>query len=1055
MVSIIGTSTSDVGANYGGNVSVTFASNGVALVGWNDGTNAVASYASSPYTSWTKLTAGSATNGADIGMRLDTGDAVNYIYSDTASLRYAPFTLSGTTYSRGSVVQISAVAAGAGNVGIQIVKDTQNRYWALQTNQAGNTITIYDTTTPGTASWPLNKSISQAVNTTNIWPCSDITGNYLIVFYATGSNAFFYTRLDVSQATLGAWSTATSFTPGGSSPTWSNFYSFRGNSTTGVLANDSGSGIWARVYNPSADTWASAVQLSSNGNDIRPSVVAGSDGNFYVFWSQFIATSNYAIVYKKYTTASSTWDSAATIIDSGGAENWPVSGGSNNGMLGIVYESGSSSPFNLKFAAISLASATTTNKDITVRGKISAQTRKDITVRAKIALLARKDITVRGKIVGSTSKDITARGKISAGVSKDITVRGNIVGPPLLSGGFALLGNSASGTASFDHFRVTQYPDPAILLTPATRAANSLVAWNTNTPTNTSVALSTSLDNGVTWSNVAASGDTIPGISLQPDPTVDTFGVDSSASYTSSNGTSGSLATWTWDTTNKRLIAVGGSRAVLLYNGLTVSDVDMFVDLKQAQNSGIVWRYSSASNYYELVVKDSTNGNTYTLNKMASGTLSQLASGSIAFAAGTHHYVRVTMLSGVITAYFDGTQVLTYTDGSPIASGQTGIRNDTGASYIYQLLIQPQGEDVTGLYLCEKWTLTSTDPTVTPQVLDTQAFVANSTFGTGVLIPSANNYADAYVSSNIDDLNKQSNYWWYISSILDANGKFPVTFQARDAIPAPFPMDSANSVYATTDGQQIGDMLIANLALSNAADLYRNRQKIKNAIATGSFTQIFTGDGQATTWNVANPIVSPPVNITLNGQSVTIGVQGVDTGKQFYYQLNSTAITQDSSGAKLQDTDTLVVPYVGSYYQDIVVNNAHSGDFPDTQCQDDIAALDGSTGIVTNVIDVKQQNMSVDAATTLANQLLTRYGNIGVTVTFTTLRYGLAPGQQLTMYCPQLNIDDVQLLITDVETTEVSSAVAVSGILYQFTVTATTTANLGSWVKLLTKGLGG
>lgn len=480
----------------------------------------------------------------------------------------------------------------------------------------------------------------------------------------------------------------------------------------------------------------------------------------------------------------------------------------------------------------------------------------------------------------------------------------------------------------------------------------------------------------------------------------------------------------------------------------------MLIDLKQAQNSGLVWRYADASNYYELVVKDSANGNTFTLNKMAAGTLSALASGSISFATGTHHYVRVTMFSDVITAYFDGTQVSTYTDASPITSGQAGIRNDTGTSYIYQLLIQPQGEDVSALSLLTKLTLSSTDPTVTPQVLDMQAFVSNASFDIGVLIPDAS-YADAYVSDNIDDLNKQSNYWWYVSSLLDANGKFPVTFQARDAVPAPFPMDSANSTYTTTDGQHVGDMLIANLALSTAADLYRNRQKIKNAIATGDFEQKFIGDGQTTTWNVAHPIVEPPTGITLNGQSVTIGVQGVDTGKDFYYQLNSTAITQDSNGTKLQGTDTLVVPYVGAYYQDVVINNAHAGDFPGTQCQDDIAALDGSTGIVTNVIDVQQQNMSVDAATTLANQLLTRYGTIGITVTFTTLRYGLVPGQQLTMYCPQLNINDEQMLITDVETTEVTSAVAVDGILYQYAVTATTTANLGSWVKLLSTGLGG
>lgn len=628
---------------------------------------------------------------------------------------------------------------------------------------------------------------------------------------------------------------------------------------------------------------------------------------------------------------------------------------------------------------------------------------------------------------------------------------GPAIPPRLLSGGVTLFANG-TGTVQYDSLRVTTYPDPAILLTPATRAANSLLNWNAVLPPNTSLSMATSTDHGVTWQSVVNPGDPIPTIATQPDPTVDTFALDSHASYTSTNGTGGSTATWTWDTSNSRLIAAGGSRAVLLYNGLTVNDVDMFVDLKQAQNSGVVWRYSSASNYYELIVKDFTNGNTFTLNKMASGTLSQLASGIIAFPSGTHHYARVSMFGGVITAYFDGAQVLTYTDGSPIASGQIGLRNDTGTSLIYQLRVQPQGQDTTGMYLCEKWTLTSNDPTATPQVLDTQAFVSNSTVGSGTLIPSAN-YVDTYLSANVDDLKKQSDYWWYVSGIQDANGNYPTTFQDRTAKPAPWPLDSANKTYTTLDGQQIGDILLANLGVSMSADLYRNRQKVKGAIATATFKQSFSGDGQTRTWNVANPIASPPTGILLNNQSVSIGVQGVDTGKQFYYQLGSQAITQDNSGVILTDADTLFVPYIGSYVQDVVVDNINPGDFAGTLCQSVLANLDNSSGIVTNVVDVSGQNMSVDAATTLANQLLSRFGVAGITFTFSTLRAGLAPGMQLTIYCPELSINDVQMLVTSVDQSQQTSPAANGGLLWSYSVSASTSPNLGSWSKLLASGL--
>lgn len=683
--------------------------------------------------------------------------------------------------------------------------------------------------------------------------------------------------------------------------------------------------------------------------------------------------------------------------------------------------------------------STLISHDTSFRGVISKTTDHDTSFRGKVGQIARHDLAYRG-VISKTARH-------------DTVFRGNVVGFGPSSGSAALFANGI-GTASFDTFRVAHYPDPSILLTPATRVANSLVNWNATTPTNTSLTVATSVDNGVTWSSVAAAGDAVPSITLQTDPIYDTFSVNSSANYTSSNGTGGSTATWTWDVANSRISVAGGSRAVLLYNGLTVTDVDMFMDIKQAQNGGMVWRYQDASNYYELVVKDSANGNTYTINKMASGTLSALASGSIVFTTGTHHYARVTMLSGVIAAYLDGTQILTYADGSPIASGSAGLRNDTGTSLIYQLRIQPQGQDVTGMYLCEQWTLTSTDPASTPQVLDTQAFVSSANVGIGTLIPKAD-YTDTYVSANIDDLKKQSDYWWYVSSSKDNFGNYPVSFADRTATVAPWPLDSSNKTYATIDGQKIGDVLVANLSVANSADLYRNRQKIKNAIATGTFEQSFTGNNQTRTWNVSHPFAVAPTGMTLNNQSVSIGVQGVDTGKDYYYQIGSTAITQDNSATLLQSTDTLDVPYTGSYLQDVIVNNANPSDFPGTICQTALAAIDKSSGIVTNVVDVSGQNMTVDAATTLANQLLTRYGVIGETLNFTTFRSGLTPGMQLTVYIPEMNINDVQMLVISVDATPQTSANVAGGVMWLYTVVCSTSPSLGSWVKLLSSGLAG
>lgn len=415
----IGTTTSaTVGTNIGANVSVTFASNGTCLVTWFDGTNIKASYASAPYTSWTALTVAAA-SALVSGQRLDTSDAVNLVYNTSSENVYVPFSLSGTTYSKGTATNISANHAGTG-VGTQIVeKDPQGRYWAAQSNQAGSTIYVYTATTPG-SSWTQNTTIAWSSATFNEFPAGGIVGNYLLLLYPTATSTFKYQRLDVHNATLGSWSTAATFTPGGSSVTNAKYFSFRGNSTAGVEANDSDSGIWASVYNPSTDTWASAVQLSSNANDAKPCVIAGGDGNFYVFWQSFVASNNFAIVYKKYTVASSTWDASATTLVASGANNFNVSGGASSSIIGIVYQSGTASPYNVNFATVSIASATTANKSAPMRLRLAVLRQLSAGMRLRLAVSKHASAPLRFVLALLNRKSTPLR--LRLGVTRAVSV---------------------------------------------------------------------------------------------------------------------------------------------------------------------------------------------------------------------------------------------------------------------------------------------------------------------------------------------------------------------------------------------------------------------------------------------------------------------------------------------------------------------------------------------------------------------------------------------------------------------------------------------------------
>src|SRR5579859_1770382 len=117
-------------------------------------------------------------------------------------------------------------------------------------------------------------------------------------------------------------------------------------------------------------------------------------------------------------------------------------------------------------------------KFVTIRGNIGTATKKDITLRAKLSQQSFKDITLRGRLSQQSFKFVTIRGRTGTTNRRDITIRAKIAGPRLLSGGFTLFANG-TGTASFDHYRCTEYPDPSLSLAPILpRVGTTLASWN-------------------------------------------------------------------------------------------------------------------------------------------------------------------------------------------------------------------------------------------------------------------------------------------------------------------------------------------------------------------------------------------------------------------------------------------------------------------------------------------------------------------------------------------------------------------------------------------------
>jgi hypothetical protein len=176
----------------------------------------------------------------------------------------------------------------------------------------------------------------------------------------------------------------------------------------------------------------------------------------------------------------------------------------------------------------------------------------------------------------------------------------------------------------------------------------------------------------------------------------------------------------------------------------------------------------------------------------------------------------------------------------------------------------------------------------------------------------------------------------------------------------------------------------------------------------------------------------------------TVGFKGL-TGFQWYYAIGDPVIEQDSSGTILKDTDQLSVPnYVGLF--DVVVT------VDDVVEQAARAAIEGGTGIVENVEDRTGQGLTKAAATTLANQLLSRYAIAGRTLIFNTSTNGIQLGSMLSIFLPEHGIWDGQFLVTQLEVT-LQKGVNDTQI-WWWKVTCSELPRQASWAKLIASGLG-
>jgi hypothetical protein len=228
------------------------------------------------------------------------------------------------------------------------------------------------------------------------------------------------------------------------------------------------------------------------------------------------------------------------------------------------------------------------------------------------------------------------------------------------------------------------------------------------------------------------------------------------------------------------------------------------------------------------------------------------------------------------------------------------------------------------------------------------------------------------------------------------------------------------------------DLVDDSVTVAEGSRNYRNRQYVQGNDVTDPQTETQVGDGDTRAWLMSYPLDQVPT-VTVNGTPATVGIRGLETGRDFYWSRGENTISQDTGDPVLTGSDTLAVTYRGQFR--ILVM---------TEAPDAITATqeieDGGSGIVEQLAAPDASITTRAAALEAGNAALLQFANIGRVVAFTTERIGLVAGQWAVIHLTPHGLDGVEMLLTSVELADVDD-----GLVWH--VTATEGPDRASWAR--------
>lgn len=213
-------------------------------------------------------------------------------------------------------------------------------------------------------------------------------------------------------------------------------------------------------------------------------------------------------------------------------------------------------------------------------------------------------------------------------------------------------------------------------------------------------------------------------------------------------------------------------------------------------------------------------------------------------------------------------------------------------------------------------------------------------------------------------------------------------------------VDELNKLRFFTPGSPTAPFSITDTSNVSALAIRETREDYCNTVTgrVGSglvdpATEDFIGDGAATSFDVTKPIGRAP-DIRLDGVDKTVGIGGVDTGKDWYWNENSTEIRQDAGGAVLTISNTLSVTYVG--IEQLYVSAVDAAEVSAR------ATAEGNSGIYHRFIEIDGLKTRSDAQAAV-DAYLDRYDELTFALTVETNDFlepailALRPGDVLSM----------------------------------------------------------